>query len=164
MKITTSAIQNGYFLDKYGKRGEQKYMGYPSLSIPFEILDAPKETKCFAVVLDDKDAVEVCGFTWIHWLIANLKTTSLEENASKTRNDHLEGVTSEHCAMTKISIEDATGYAGMAPPDKPHRYDLCVYALDCELELEKGFTYNKLWYAMQGHILDTATVTGIYNN
>lgn len=164
MKVITSAIKNGYFDDKYGKRGEQKFMGYPSLSIPFEILDAPKEAKTFAVVLDDKDAVEVCGFTWIHWLIANLKTTSLEENASKTRSDLLEGVTSEHSAVSSLSIADATGYAGMAPPDKPHRYDLCVYALDCELELEKGFTYNKLWYAMQGHIIDTATVTGIYEN
>lgn len=164
MKVTTSAIENGYFKDKYGKRGNQKFMGYPSLSIPFEIFDAPIETKTFAVVLDDKDAVEVCGFTWIHWLIANLKTTCLEEGASKTRNDLLEGVTSEHSAISSLSIEDATGYAGMAPPDKPHRYDLCVYALDCELELERGFTYNKLWYAMQGHILDTATITGIYNN
>ncbi len=164
MKVITSAIKNGYFDDKYGKRGEQKYMGYPSLSVPFEILDAPENTKSFAVVLDDKDAVEVCGFTWIHWLIANLKTNSLEENASKTRTDLLEGTTSEHSAVSALSIEDATGYAGMAPPDKPHRYDLCVYALDCELELEKGFTYNKLWYEMQGHILDTATITGIYNN
>lgn len=164
MRVTSSSIINGFFEDKYGKRGTQKYKGYPSLSIPFTITNEPKNTVSFAVVLDDKDAVEVCGFTWIHWLIANLKSNFLEENESITNKELLQGVTSEHSAISSLSVEDATGYAGMAPPDKPHRYDLTVYALDCELELKEGFTYNQLWYAMQGHILDCATLTAIYKN
>lgn len=164
MKVLSTGIVNGYIDDKYGKRGLQKYKGVASLSIPIEICDAPENTKCFALVLDDKDAVEVCGFTWIHWLVANLKTTALEENASETRSDIIQGVSSEHSAVSALSVEDASRYAGMAPPDKPHRYDITVYALDSELDLKNGFTYNKLWYAMKDHIIDTAVLTGIYNN
>ena len=162
MEIRCSGIVNGYFLDKYGKRGSDKFKGVPSLSVPVQIVDAPADTVCYALVLDDKDAVEVCGFTWIHWLVANFKTDNLEENASMERSDLLQGVTSEHSAVASLSVEDASRYGGMAPPDKAHRYDLTVYALDKELNLESGFTYNKLWYAMQGHIIDQSTVTGIY--
>lgn len=164
MIIESSGIVNGIIDDKYGKRGKQKRNGVPSLSLPIKISDAPKGTVTFAVVIDDKDAVEVCGFTWIHWLVANLKTNELEENASILRNDFIEGVTSEHSAVSPLSEADATCYVGMAPPDKPHRYDITVYALDTELKLAKGFTYNKLWYAMKEHIIETASITGVYNN
>ena len=58
MFVTSSAIQNGAFEDKYGKRGTQfSPNGMPTYSIPFEIHDAPQGTKSFAVVLEDKDAI-----------------------------------------------------------------------------------------------------------
>ena len=50
----------------------------------------------------------------------------------------------------------------MAPPDKPHIYDLKVYALDTLLPLENGFFYNELCRAMEGHILAEAVLSGIY--
>jgi len=39
-----------------------------------------------------------------------------------------------------------------------------VYALDTQLNLPQGFRYNDLHYAMQGHILATASVTGTYSD
>ena len=73
MFVTSSAIQNGAFEDKYGKRGTQfSPNGMPTYSIPFEIHDAPQGTKSFAVVLEDKDAITASGFVWIHWLIGIL--------------------------------------------------------------------------------------------
>ena len=76
MFVTSSAIQNGAFEDKYGKRGTQfSPNGMPTYSIPFEIHDAPQGTKSFAVVLEDKDAITASGFVWIHWLIADLERT-----------------------------------------------------------------------------------------
>ena len=69
MKVTSSAIKNGAFEDKYGKRGTQfSPNGMPTYSIPFEISDVPTDTKSFAVVLEDKDAITASGFVWIHWL------------------------------------------------------------------------------------------------
>ena len=81
MKVTSLAIENGHFADKYGKRGSQfSPNGMPTYSIPFEITDAPAGTKSFAVVLEDKDAITASGFVWIHWLIADLVRTSVREN------------------------------------------------------------------------------------
>ena len=62
MKVTSSAIENGHYADKYGKRGSQfSPNGMPTYSIPFEITDAPADTKSFAVVLEDKDAISAAG-------------------------------------------------------------------------------------------------------
>ena len=84
MKVYSSGIDdNGYWRDIYGKRGQQFGKdGMPTYSIPLEIVDAPAGTRSFAIVLEDKDAVPVCGFVWIHWLVANLTKSSLAENES----------------------------------------------------------------------------------
>ena len=52
----------------------------------------------------------------------------------------------------------------MAPPDRPHTYELHVYALDCRLPLKDGFFVDELYEAMEGHVLDKETVTGRYSN
>ena len=88
MKVSSKAIVNGEFEDKYGKRGSQfSPSGMPSYSIPFEIEDAPEGTKSFAVVLEDKDAISASGFVWTHWLISDLKRTSVAENESISATD-----------------------------------------------------------------------------
>ena len=135
MKVSTSAIQNGAFADRFGKRGSQFSLnGMPTYSIPFEISDAPPETQSFAVVLEDKDAITASGFVWVHWLIADLTRTSVPENDSQT-----------------------------APPNCRHRYELFVYALDTKLNLPQGFRYNDLHFAMRGHILAEAYAMGTYD-
>ena len=54
MFVTSSAIQNGAFEDKYGKRGTQfSPNGMPTYSIPFEIHDAPQGTKSFEMCIRD---------------------------------------------------------------------------------------------------------------
>ena len=55
MKIKSSGIIDGVILDKYGKRGNME------LSIPLEFIDYPKNTISFAVIIEDFDAIEVCG-------------------------------------------------------------------------------------------------------
>ena len=164
MKVTSSAIKNGAFEDKYGKRGTQfSPNGMPTYSIPFEISDAPKGTKSFAVVLEDKDAITASGFVWIHWLIANLERRSVSENESKDATDYVQGANSWASALGNFDILEASAYGGMAPPNCLHRYELIVYALDTKLDLKQGFRFNDLHFAMQGHILDQAVVIGTYD-
>lgn len=43
------------------------------------------------MVLEDKDAITASGFVWIHWLIANLERTSVQENESLTATDYVQG-------------------------------------------------------------------------
>ncbi|AAU37983.1 MULTISPECIES: YbhB/YbcL family Raf kinase inhibitor-like protein [Basfia] len=164
MKVTSSAIKNGAFEDKYGKRGSQfTPNGMPSYSIPFEITGAPEGTKSFAVVLEDKDAVTASGFVWIHWLIANLERTSVLENESQTATDFIQGANSWSSVLAKLDITEASAYGGMAPPNCLHRYELFVYALDTKLDLQPGFKFNELHFAMQGHILAKAEIMGTYD-
>lgn len=61
---------------------------------------------------------------------------------------------------------DYFGYDGPCPPWNDsilHRYVFTVYALDLEkLPLEGTFNGQQVLQAMQGHILDKASLTGIY--
>lgn len=164
MIVTSSAIKNGAFEDKYGKRGEQfSPNGMPTYSIPFEIHDAPAGTQSFAVVLEDKDAISASGFVWIHWLIANLERTQVVENESQTATDYVQGANSWASKLGNFALAEASAYGGMAPPNCLHRYELIVYALDTKLPLETGFRFNDLHFAMQGHILAQAVVMGTYD-
>ena len=155
MKVLSSGIVNGTIKDDYGKFGEHFIQDMPSFSIPFEIMDEPKNTVSFAVILDDKDAIPVCGFDWIHWLIANLKKNTLIAGESSNINaEFIQGNNSWNQPL----------YGGMAPPDKEHIYDLTVYALDTELDLSSGFSYEELLKKMEGHILDSFCLKGKYRS
>ncbi|MDO4626552.1 MAG: YbhB/YbcL family Raf kinase inhibitor-like protein [Pasteurellaceae bacterium] len=164
MEVRSSAITNGYIADKFGKRGAQfSQNGMPNYSIPFEIIDVPKETKSFAVILEDKDAAPVTGFVWTHWMIANLERTLVNENESQSATDFVQGANSWASPLGKLDISEASAYGGMAPPNTTHRYELYVYALDTKLNLPQGFRINDLHFAMQNHILDQAYLVGLYD-
>lgn len=164
MKILSSGIKDGYFADKFGGYGEKSEFGLSSYSIPFEIKDAPKNTKSFAAILYDLDAFEVNGgFPWIHWTLANLKKTEVLENVSHNNPDFIQGVNSAHSKLSaNLSIENSANYAGMMPPNRDHIYTLKVYALDTEIDLKNGFNMNELVRKMQGHILASEILEAKY--
>lgn len=166
MKITSTGMVNGKIADKYGKHGTQfDESGTPSCSLPLAITDAPAGTVSYALVLEDRDAFPVCGFSWIHWTAANITRTVLEENESRTATDFVQGVNSNISLQGgQQSPVQARFYGGMAPPNAPHTYELHVYALDTLLELENGFLMNELYHKMDGHILAQDTLKGVYRN
>lgn len=162
MKVSSDGVQDGKILDKYGKHGDAfSNCGIPNLSIPFTVTDAPAETVSFAILLEDKDAIPVCGFSWIHWVAANITTTDVKENASILQPDFVQGCNSWYGSSGR---EGAFGYGGMTPPDAPHEYELHVFALDCRLEIFDGFFYNELYKQMQGHVLEHAILKGVYKS
>ena len=160
LTVLSRGISQNLFLDKYGKRGKTDQKGMPVLSIPIEIKRAPKGTKTFALLLEDPDAIPVAGFSWTHWLVANLKKSVLKEGASRSANtDFIEGTNSW----------GAVGYGGMAPPNAPHTYLLRVYALKTELPLKPGFSLAEFNDALAkaqeaGNILGRYTLAGVYQN
>lgn len=164
MKVTSSGIVNGIIDDRFGKRGTDfSPEGVSSRSWPVKIEDAPEGTVSFAMVLEDKDAFPVTkGFSWVHWTVANLRRCELAENESRTATDFVQGVTS--WLSRGLTPEQCSFYSGMGAPDAPHVYELHVYALDTELPLENGFFMNKLYREMEGHILEEATLKGLYHN
>lgn len=167
MNVTSSGIKYGTIKPQYGKRGTQFNENHiPTFSLPFQVENAPKETVSLAIVLEDKDAYPVTGgFVWIHWLAANITRFDIKDNESQTATDFIQGRNS----WTSIqggeqSVELSSYYGGMTPPDKPHTYELHVYALDKMLDIKQGFLLNELYHAMDGHILEQCTLKGIYEN
>ncbi|STO31117.1 putative kinase inhibitor [Fusobacterium necrogenes] len=162
-ELTSSGIENGFINEKYGRYGSENINGMPSLSLPLEWKEAPKGTKSFALVMEDYDAVPVTGFSWIHWIaIIPGNYNKLEENASLTNKDIIQGVNSWVSSMGGLSKADASHFGGPAPPDKDHTYKFVLYALDKEIKLESGFYLNELYKEMEGHILNSTELEGIY--
>ena len=164
MIVTSTGIINGFISKKYGGYGTQfNENNIPSYSLPFKIENAPENTSSFAFVLEDKDAYPVVGFTWIHWLGANLKKSEVKENESQTATDFIQGANSWISVQgNQQDREQASYYGGMTPPDKAHTYKLHIFALDKVLDLKRGFYLNELYEQMEGHILEEAVLKGIY--
>lgn len=168
MKIYSNSISNGYLADACGHHGTQFLNGKkPNRSFHLAWQNIPKNTKSLAVTFIDHDAIPVCGFSWIHWTVANIdpQLNELPENAS-VETQLLEGLTSWNSPIIpedwRLTKEEATGFGGCTPPDQTHRYTINVYALDAMLNLQRGFHLNQLLNAMDEHILEHATLHGLY--
>lgn len=87
MNVTSSGIINGIIQPQYGGRGTQFNENHiPTFSLPFKVENAPEKTVSLAIVLEDKDAYPVTGgFTWIHWLAANIARFEIKDNESQTQ-------------------------------------------------------------------------------
>ena len=141
MQLKSQAFQNGKLIPgKYTCDGK-------NASPPLVIMDAPKETKFLAIILDDPDAPRG---TFLHWLLWNIpsKVTEIKEGESpgvKGKND-----------FGKL------GYGGPCPPSGIHRYVFRVYALDTSLSLPEGSSSKQVEAAMKGHIVESAELIGRY--
>lgn len=110
------------------------------------IEDIPKGTKSLSLIVDDPDAP--MGI-WVHWVVYNIAPLSkIEENS----------IPGKEC----INDFRRESYGGPCPPSGTHRYFFKLYALDTELNLNKGSRKETLEKAMQGHILDKAELIGLY--
>lgn len=158
-------LENGRLPDLYGKfaPANAMYGGYPVVSFPIDITDAPAGTKAFALTLIDDDAVPMSGFSWIHWIAANIPATltTIPADASRELADQM--VQGANSTISKFVGEtDPTithRYTGPQPPDQAHVYTLTVMALDAELPLLDGqFYLNDLRHVAAGHVLAEASV------
>ena len=163
--ITSKVFKDGIIPDKYGKRGECDGFGMPVVSPPLEFNDLPEGTVSIALVCEDKDAFKVSGFSWVHWTAANITTTALKEDASRSPDGFVQGLNSCFSILGgRRNKAEVACYGGMAPPDAPHVYEFHAYALDCKLDLKDGFYMNDLYKAMDGHVLAQSTLKGLYRN
>lgn len=170
MKLHSHSIFKGYFGDSFGHFGSQFLKGKkPNRSFHLAWSDLPPKTESLAIVFLDHDAIPVCGFTWIHWTVANIdpQLGELPENASVDMK-LLEGVTSWNAGILPeawyLNKDDATGFGGCAPPDTTHLYTVEVYALNTKLDLQRGFYLNELIKKMDGHVLEKAILQGLYRS
>lgn len=118
--------------------------------------NAPSGAASFALIMDDPDAP---GGTFTHWVVFDIPGT-------------LPGIAEGF--PEKMQIADikegrndfsTTGYRGPCPPlgDGFHRYFLKVFALDvAALGVAEGASRAAVESALQGHVLDEASLMGKY--
>ncbi|PAF46971.1 hypothetical protein BKH46_05910 [Helicobacter sp. 12S02634-8] len=151
--------------DKYGGRASKEFLdadGLPFYS-PKIMWDPIEGARSYALEIIDYDACRVSGKIFVHWVVANIHSCELKENASQENKDILQGVNSMTQGFWRaegdLKQKEAhnlacSKYVGPMPPDKDHYYKVNVYALDVSsLKLPKPFFINDLHDAMRGHII-----------
>ena len=155
-----------------------------NISTPLAISGIPAEAKSLALIMDDPDAMGAVGKVWVHWVFWNIPTIQRSRDTPEGREmmkqfykdnakgmmfasgKHLEELNRDFRHWTGategMTDFDEEGYGGPAPPDKRHTYVFKLYALDSRLDLPEGSTKSELEKAMEGHIIEQATLTGTY--
>jgi len=111
------------------------------------------KAESFALICEDPDAP---GGSFIHWVIYNIPG-----NVHQLRKGYpkLSGKEGTYQGMTDFG---KIGYNGPCPPKgKPHRYIFTVYALD-KIFTEPNLNSKSLKAVMKGHVLGSASITGMY--
>ena len=149
LELTSPAFSDGGEIPReYGyKNGNQK----PPLRIHVTTYqEGGTGIDSLALIMDDPDAMGAVGKVWVHWVVWNFTWFA-------DGKPHWDRPTKQ--GMTDFG---EVGYGGPAPPDKRHTYVFKLYALDCKLDLPDKSTKADVEKAMEGHIVDLATLTGTY--
>lgn len=165
-RLYSKGIKEGFIEDRFGIKSGDARQGVPQCSLPYEWEGAPEGTKSYALVFQDYDNVPDEGFSWLHWLVADIPAdiACIGENASRTDGSLIQGTNSWSVPYGPYAdIEkDLTLHYGGPAPERKHEYETRIYALDTILGMEQGFYYNELRRAMEGHILAEAVLKGYY--
>jgi Raf kinase inhibitor-like YbhB/YbcL family protein len=123
-------------------------------------INAPKNTKSFAVTVYDPDASTGSG--WWHWVVFNIPSdiTELKADAGNPQKG----------LAPKGSIQSVTdygkpGFGGACPPegDKPHRYIFTAYALNIvKLDLDEQASPAMVGFYLNQHVIAKASLIAYY--
>ncbi|OMH40536.1 YbhB/YbcL family Raf kinase inhibitor-like protein [Desulfurobacterium indicum] len=150
MEIVSPAFGNGEFIpSKYTCDGED-------VSPCLFFLNPPETVKSFALIVEDPDAP---AGTFTHWVIYDIPGDfeGLPEDVPPAAN-------LEYGIKQGLNDFGRIGYNGPCPPPgKPHRYFFILLALDIESTgLPSGATRSELLRAIDGHVITTAEMVGLY--
>ncbi|BCS56056.1 YbhB/YbcL family Raf kinase inhibitor-like protein [Geobacter sp. SVR] len=144
MKISSPAFaHNQQIPSRYTCDGDD-------INPPLHIENIPAGTKSLALIVEDPDAP---SGLWVHWLLWNIAPHQAEigENSSPKE------------AMAGRNDFRRTAYGGPCPPSGSHRYIFRLFALDRLLPLAGGSSKQQLEAAMEGHVLGSAQLIGLYS-
>jgi Raf kinase inhibitor-like YbhB/YbcL family protein len=125
------------------------------ISPPLQISGVPANAASLALICDDPDAPMD---TWVHWVLYNLPSTTIELPEGLPTDSELADGTRQGFTDFQRS-----GYGGPCPPGDTHRYYFKLYALDIELDLADTATKADLLSAMADHILAETQLLGRYS-
>jgi Raf kinase inhibitor-like YbhB/YbcL family protein len=118
-------------------------------SPPLSWSELPEGARSLALIVDDPDAP---GGTFTHWL-----AWAIDPESGGLGEGEIAPVEGRNDFGT-------VGYRGPCPPPGhgPHRYFFRLYALDADIELERGAGRRDLERALEGHVVGGAELIGRY--
>jgi Raf kinase inhibitor-like YbhB/YbcL family protein len=154
LTLTSTAFDDGSTIPKrYTCDGD-------NVSPPLSWSKPPPNAKSLVLIVEDPDAPDPAApeRTWVHWVLYNLPA----EDSGLKQDVASAGLPTG----TKEGLNDwhKTGYGGPCPPIGRHRYLHHLYALDIELPELNNPDKAKLEEAMQGHVVDSSTLLGLYQH
>lgn len=146
MKIISSAFEdNGNIPAKYSKLGG-------NISPPLRFIDVSQNAKSLVLVCHDPDAPIESGFT--HWLVWNIKPETSEILEGDLPLDTMQG----------LNDWGTHSWGGPQPPSGIHRYIFYLYSIDINFDLPPDTMRTNLLQAIDGHVIDTAILTGVFGS
>jgi Raf kinase inhibitor-like YbhB/YbcL family protein len=147
MKLSSPAFKNGEKIpSQYTCDGLNR-------NPPLFISEVPPEAESLALIVEDPDVpanVREDGM-WDHWLIFNMPADTREIKEGQEPD----GI---HGRGTSGDLK----YFGPCPPDGEHRYFFKLFALDTRLTLFEGVSKGRMQEAMDGHIVGSTELMGLY--
>jgi Raf kinase inhibitor-like YbhB/YbcL family protein len=153
--LSSTAFRNNEAIPLKYTRAE----GGQDVSPSLQWSNPPAGTRSFVITCIDLDAQN-----FIHWVVYDIPAnlSGLPENVPKQPQPQVNG------AQVKQGRNDfgGVGYGGPEPPQgETHRYRFTVYALSVDtLNLPAGANLQQVTQAMEGKILDKATLTGTFRS
>ncbi|NTW78245.1 MAG: YbhB/YbcL family Raf kinase inhibitor-like protein [Syntrophaceae bacterium] len=131
-----------------------------NISPSLKWINAPRNTKSFAVTVYDPDAPTGSG--WWHWVIFNIPAgvSELKANAGQ-----IEKKLAPAGSIQSITDFGKPGFGGACPPqgDKAHRYVFTVYALSTEkLDLDEKTPPAMVGYFLNNYTIARASLISYY--
>lgn len=143
MRILSSEFEDSQHIpEKYTCQGED-------INPPLSFMEIPHVAKSLVLVVDDPDAPTQ---TFVHWLVFNIDPTTPDVEEGSIPDDGMQGKNSA----------GSNGYVPPCPPSGTHRYFFKLYALDDDLLLDETAEKEEVEEAMEGHVIDEATLIGLY--
>lgn len=116
-----------------------------------EVVGIPLGTESLALIVDDPEAP--LG-TWDHWVEYDIAVES-----GSVQIDRASGPV----GTQGVNSWNLPGYGGPCPPEgEQHQYHFRVYALDLLLDLPAGSESTRVYAAMEGHVLDSVELVGVF--
>jgi len=118
---------------------------------PLNIFNVPDKAQGLVLIMHDPDGV---SGDFLHWLIWDMPPGT-------------ESIAVNHVPIGAIQGRNGGGqnnYTGPCPPKGTgtHRYLFDLYALDTSVNLPGGSSRDQLDAAMKNHIIENATLTGVF--
>jgi Raf kinase inhibitor-like YbhB/YbcL family protein len=129
-------------------------------SFPLAWSGAPKDTRSFALIMEDPDAKNPPPPV-IHWVAWNIPAAEKGLREGLQKQDRLQD---PDALRQGPNTSGMVGYRGPRPPegDPPHHYHVQLFALDKTLDIATGSNRDELLNAMRGHVLARGELIGTF--